>query len=339
MPGDVRLVGYVVPTDDAAPVSEGELRRRLADSLPPYMVPSAIVTLHDLPLTPNGKIDRKSLPEPAAERTRGDSYVAPRTPLERRLVEIWEQDLGVAPIGVTDDFFDLGVTSIVAARLFARLERELGGRLPLGAVFQAPTIEKLAVLVESDESTGRWTSLVPIQPNGSEPPLFCVHGGAGTVLHLQPLAQLLGPEQPFYGLQARGLYGGAPPLLSVEEMAEHYLDELRTVQPEGPYYICRLLLRCDRRFRDRPATATRGRGGRPPRDVQRTEPDVDSPLWRDQSPALEAGVADGAAAAACPLPVAWSASSRTPRRCGGGLATFAGASGTGSSTPRVCASR
>jgi amino acid adenylation domain-containing protein len=236
VPGDVRLVGYVVPTDDAA-VSEGDLRRRLADSLPPYMVPSAIVTLRDLPLTPNGKIDRKRLPEPAAERTRGDSFVAPRTPLERRLVEIWEQDLGVAPIGVTDDFFDLGVTSIVAARLFARLERELGGRLPLGAVFQAPTIEKLAFLVESDDSTGRWTSLVPIQPNGSEPPLFCVHGGAGTVLHLQPLAQLLGPEQPFYGLQARGLYGGAPPLLSVEEMAEHYLDELRTVQPEGPYYI------------------------------------------------------------------------------------------------------
>ncbi len=236
VPGDVRLLGYVVPVGETTDLPD-ELRRYLAESLPSYMVPSAIVTLRELPLTPNGKIDRKALPEPTMERSRGASFVAPRTPLEERLVEIWEDELGVAPVGVTDDFFALGVTSIVAARLFARLERDLGGSLPLGAVFQAPTIERLALLLEDSSAGDRWTSLVPIQPQGSEPPLFCVHGGAGTVLHLQPLARHLGPEQPFYGLQARGLYGGAPPLRTVDEMASHYLEEMQAVQPEGPYYI------------------------------------------------------------------------------------------------------
>jgi thioesterase domain-containing protein/acyl carrier protein len=201
------------------------------------MVPSAIVALDAFPLTPNGKIDRKALPAPVLERAERVQYLAPRSPLECRLVEVWQQELGVSPVGITDDFFDLGVTSIIAARLFARLERELGSALPLGALFQAPTVEQLAALLESDSGAGRWTSLVPIQPNGSEPPIFCVHGGAGTVLHLQPLARLLGDEQPFYGLQMRGLYGGAPPIRTVEEMATHYLDELRSVQPEGPYYI------------------------------------------------------------------------------------------------------
>src|SRR5207248_11020268 len=148
-----------------------------------------------------------------------------------------ESELGIEPLGIGDDFFELGLTSVVAARLFARLERELGKTLPLGALFQAPTIERLAELIEAEPRESRWTSLVPIQPSGSQPPIFCVHGGAGTILHLQPLARRLGTDQPFYGLQARGLYGGEPPHGTVEEMAAHYLDELRGVQPEGPYYL------------------------------------------------------------------------------------------------------
>jgi amino acid adenylation domain-containing protein len=236
--GDVRIVGYVVPADGRPPAS-ADLRRALTEILPAYMVPSSVVVLAELPLTPNGKIDRKALPPPSSERPAESTVVGPRTPLEERLVRIWERELEISPIGVTDDFFDLGATSIVAARLFARLERELGTKLPLGAIFQAPTIESLALQLgrDSGDGAGRWTSLVPIQPNGSRPPIFCVHGGAGTILHLQPLARRLGSDQPFYGLQARGLYGGAPPLRTVEEMSEHYLDELRTVQPHGPYRL------------------------------------------------------------------------------------------------------
>jgi aspartate racemase len=151
-------------------------------------------------------------------------------------VEIWERVLEMSPIGVTDNFFDLGLTSIVAASLFAAIEHELGNSLPLGAVFRAPTIEALALLIEGGDDS-RWTSLIPIQPQGTQPPLFCVHGGAGTILHLERLARRLGDDQPVYGIQSRGLYGGARPLTAVEDMATHYLSELRQVQPEGPYFF------------------------------------------------------------------------------------------------------
>ncbi len=234
-PGDPRVVAYVI--QDGNPAAANELREYVGRSLPPYMVPSAVVTLDEFPLTPNGKIDRKALPAPSRERDERAEYVAPRNELERQLAEIWERVLDIHPIGVTDDFFELGVSSIVAAQLFARIEHEIARDLPLGAVFRAPTIEQLAALLEHGQSDQQWTSLIPMQTEGTEAPIFCVHGGAGTILHLQPLARHMAPDRPFYGLQSRGLYGGAPPLQTVEEMAEHYLGEVRTVQPEGPYLL------------------------------------------------------------------------------------------------------
>jgi amino acid adenylation domain-containing protein len=233
-PGDVRLVGYVIPS---GAVTSRELRRYLGETLPSYMIPASIVALDAFPLTPNGKIDRNALPAPTREREVSPEYVAPRTPLEKRLTAIWEEVLELRPIGVTDDFFDLGASSLVAAQLFARIEHELAANLPLAPVFQAPTIEALARLLDEGDETPQRTSLVPIQPKGTKPPFFCVHGGAGTILHLQPLARRLGVDQPFYGLQARGLYGRVPPLHTIESMSQHYLDELRTVQPHGPYYL------------------------------------------------------------------------------------------------------
>jgi amino acid adenylation domain-containing protein len=233
--GERELVAYYVP--QGTPVSSTTLRRYLRQSVPDYMVPDVVMSVADFPLTPNGKIDRKALPAPTRERAEDEEYVAPRTALERRLVEIWERELNIRPISVTDNFFDLGVQSIVAAQLFARIEHELGSKLPLGAVFHAPTIESLAVLVEGGGDAARWKALVPIQPHGSLPPIFCVHGGAGTILHLEPLARELGDNQPFYGLQQPGLYGGAPSPRSVEAMAALYLDEVRSVRPHGPFYL------------------------------------------------------------------------------------------------------
>jgi amino acid adenylation domain-containing protein len=232
---EAELAAYVTTRGEGVPAHE--LRQHLGQTLPAYMVPSTVTTLDAFPLTPNGKVDRKALPEPVRERSGEHELVAPRTELERRLASTWERELGIHPIGVTDDFFDLGVTSIVAATLFAAIERDLGDSLPLGAIFRAPTIETLARLIEGGEDSSRWTSLVPIQPQGSKPPIFCVHGGAGTILHLQPLARTLGAEQPFYGLQSRGLYGGSTPLRTVEEMASHYLSEMRQVHPGGPWLL------------------------------------------------------------------------------------------------------
>ncbi|MDQ2908263.1 MAG: amino acid adenylation domain-containing protein [Candidatus Eremiobacteraeota bacterium] len=236
--GESSLVAYVAATRTKR-VSPVAVRRELAATLPAYMVPDTVVVLDELPVTANGKIDRGGLPAPPpqseAERERR-SIVEPRTPLESELRAIWEDVLDVRPIGTTDDFFELGVSSIVAARLFDRIERDLGTKLPLSPLFQAPTIGKLAALIDGrvDRSS---TSLVPIQPHGSQTPIFCIHGGAGTILHFQPLSKRLGPNQPFYGLQMKGLYGDAAPERTVESMARHYLREIRTVQRAGPYVL------------------------------------------------------------------------------------------------------
>ena len=233
--GEPELAAYVVAQEGS--VSAIELRTHLAQSLPEYMVPSTVTSLREFPLTPNGKIDRKALPAPIRVRSGEQELVAPRTALEERLTRIWARELEIEETGVTDNFFDLGVTSVVAARLFAAIELEIGNSLPLGAIFRAPTIERLAALIEGGDRAARWTSLVPIQPEGSRQPIFCVHGGGGTVLHIEPLARRLGPDQPLYGLQSRGLYGSISPLATVEEMATHYLSEMRQVQPPGPWHI------------------------------------------------------------------------------------------------------
>jgi acyl carrier protein len=199
------------------------------------------VFLSSLPLTPNGKVDRKALPVPeGVQAESGTEHVPPRNALEERLVGLWEEFLDLRPIGVTDDFFlDLGVPSVVAAQLFARIEKEFGQRLPVSPVFQAPTIERLAALLTSGGSADarRFSSLVAIQPNGSRPPVYCVHGGAGTILDFAAIARHLGEDQPFYGLQARGLYGRDAPLNRVADMAAHYVAEIKEAQPRGPYLL------------------------------------------------------------------------------------------------------
>jgi thioesterase domain-containing protein/acyl carrier protein len=232
---EAELAAYVTAREGGVPAHV--LRRYLGQTLPAYMVPATVTSLEAFPLTPNGKVDRKALPDPVRQRTGEHQLIAPRTKMEQRLASIWQRELGIDEIGVTDDFFDLGVTSIVAASLFAAIEGNLGDSLPLGAIFRAPTIETLARLIESDEGSSRWTSLVPIQPLGSRPPIFCIHGGAGTILHLQRLGRRLGAEQPFYGLQSSGLYGGSAPIRTVEEMASHYLSEMRQVHPDGPWLL------------------------------------------------------------------------------------------------------
>jgi thioesterase domain-containing protein len=107
----------------------------------------------------------------------------------------------------------------------------------LAMLFEAPTIERLTAVLRQDGWSHQWSSLVPIQPRGTRPPFFCVHGVGGNVLNFRELAQLMGPEHPFYGLQAQGLNGERACFSRVEDMAAHYLKELRTLQPEGPYFI------------------------------------------------------------------------------------------------------
>jgi thioesterase domain-containing protein len=132
------------------------------------------------------------------------------------------------------DFFTLGGDSMMAVELFLRIEEELGRRLPRTALFECGTVAEMSVAIDS---AYRAQCIVPIQPNGDRPPFFCVHGIDGDMLYFRDLARHLGNSQPFYGIRARGLDATAPPSVRIEEMADRYLDEIRRLQPRGPYYI------------------------------------------------------------------------------------------------------
>jgi amino acid adenylation domain-containing protein len=236
-PDDARLIAYFVSKQKPSP-SFKELREFLKLKVPDYMMPSVFVMLDALPLLPNGKVDRRALPAPEGTRIKpGDSFVPPKDALELQLTKIWEKVLGCKPIGLTDNFFELGGHSLLAVRLFAKMEELTGKKLPLVTLFQAPTIEQLVGLLREREWCAPWKSLVPIQPGGSKQPFFCIHAHEGNVLFYRDLARYLGPDQPFYALQAQGLDGEEAPCTRVEEMAAHYINEIRTVQPDGPYFL------------------------------------------------------------------------------------------------------
>ncbi len=236
-PGDQRLVAYFVPVDDSISVTS-DLREFLRAKLPEYMVPSAFVPLKAMPLTPNGKVNRRALPAPdQAALAPTTKFAAPNDAIETRLVQIWEAVLGVRPIGVKHNFFELGGHSLVAVRLMNRIEEAFGKNLPIATLLQAPTIEQLAAILRQEGWTPSASSLVPIQTGGSKLPFFCVHGAHGTVVRFHDLARYLGPDQPFYGLQAQGLDPRNPCHTRAEEMASHYVKEMRGLRPEGPYFI------------------------------------------------------------------------------------------------------
>jgi len=232
--GEPRLVAYVVGD---VPTDPRELREFLARALPEYMIPAAFVTLERLPLGASGKVDRAALPAPSSGTVPPETVVEPRDELERRLVRIWRDVLGVSAIGVRDSFFDLGGHSLLAVRLFARLESELAIDLPLAALFEAPTVEGLAVFIRDTARPSVGLSMVAIQRSGHRPPIFGLPGIGGGVLGYHTLARLLGSDQPFYGLQSRGLDGLGRPLTRIEDIAAACVREIREVQREGPYHL------------------------------------------------------------------------------------------------------
>ncbi|MCP4419681.1 MAG: amino acid adenylation domain-containing protein, partial [Chloroflexi bacterium] len=234
--GDAQLVAYLL--GDAAEI--GNLRPFLSKLLPDYLIPAAFVTLESFPLTPNGKIDRKALPAANGhlQSVMDGAFIAPQDALEFQLSRIWQETLNLPAISTDVNYFEIGGHSLQAVTLFAAIEKKMKVRLPVALLFQAPTILQLAEVMREQGNVVKWSSLVPIQPLGSKTPFFCVHGGAGHVFHYHDLAQLLGTERPFYGLQPivnetthQSIY------TRVEEMASRYIEEIKMVQPEGPYLL------------------------------------------------------------------------------------------------------
>lgn len=236
-PQDRQLVAYIVPRERNKSFN-GELKSQLKRLLPEYMIPSAFVVLDELPMTPNGKVDLKALPQPEREdRDMRGPAVAPRDAIELELVHIWEQVFDVRPIGVTDNFFDLGGHSLSAVYLMDQILQRFDRLVPPTALFESPTIEQMAAVLRNHATDEPMPVIVPIQPRGSKPPFFCVHPAPGTVFCYMALARGMGEDRPFYGIQAPSVNGARVVFDSIEETAQHYVDAVKAVQPEGPYFL------------------------------------------------------------------------------------------------------
>ncbi|MFT4191501.1 MAG: thioesterase domain-containing protein, partial [Comamonas sp.] len=226
------------------------LRAHAAARLPDYMVPAAFVFLDDLPVTRNGKLDRAALPAPSFEAR---ASRAPATASERLVAGLFARVLEAeTPPGADDDFFELGGHSLLAARVMAELRRQTGQALGLGALFEHPSVARLAAYLDSLGHAGASDSAHPggagfgpvlaLQqpaeaPARHRPALFLVHPAGGIGWCYGALGRALDPARPAYALQAAALDITADAPATLAEMARQYADRLVTLQPHGPYHL------------------------------------------------------------------------------------------------------
>jgi amino acid adenylation domain-containing protein len=227
------IVAYIVP--HRSTIDLQDVRSFLKTKLTDYAIPSAFEILDTLPLTPNHKLDRNRLPAPSRENL---ALITPRDELEQQLTQIWERALGVQPIGINDNFFDLGGHSLIALQLFAHIEQIWHKRLSWGILFESPTIAELAEIIRRQTAPATSSSLVLLGASTSKkPPLFCIHALGGTLFSYYDLVRRLGSDRPIYGLQSRGIDDSQQPLERVEDMAKYFIKSIKTIEPHGPYFL------------------------------------------------------------------------------------------------------
>ena len=230
--GNQQLVTYLI-LQGQSPTSK-ELRDFLGSTLPQYMIPSHFVAVTEFPLNHNGKIDRKALKSQELALQRAEqNAIAPRNELEQKIARIWHRVLGIDSVGIRENFFHLGGHSLLASQLLTELESAFETTLPLAALFQLSTIEEQAVFFEQEANTNTWSCLAPIQPKGSKPPLFLFQG----IGIYYPLSYYLGEDRPVYGLSIEMIDESEHWFSQIEEMVALYIEEIRKVQPHGPYYF------------------------------------------------------------------------------------------------------
>ena len=261
VPGELFVGRDAAATDPGADASRADVERPVHRLVPdPFSgVSGAMLESTGVRAwwSPDGKLSiigpEAERASPVAQSSPSATVDRPPTALEIQLSGIWQEILGMEPTGVRENFFEMGGHSLMAARLFSLIEARLGQRLPLATLLRAPTIAQLAAVLEQERAKRAsassshvrpakegWSSLVPISESGSRPPLICVHGSGGNVVGYRSLAKHLGPEQPLYGLQAKGLDGVTPPVTDLVEMAANYVAEVRAAWPDGPYALCGL---------------------------------------------------------------------------------------------------
>jgi acyl-coenzyme A synthetase/AMP-(fatty) acid ligase/thioesterase domain-containing protein/acyl carrier protein len=238
--GNQQLAAYLVVNRENIP-SIRDLRTALLQQLPDYAVPTRFEFLNALPTTLNGKLDRKALPVPQSNPINNrEAFEEPIGHCEPRLARLYEEVLAVEPVGATDDFFDLGGHSLLATQLMLRIEDEFAQQLPISAVVKAPTVRELSALLDQNATGTRRNCLVQIQADqeSKKTPLFCLHGNGGNALQFHRFASYLPADQPVYGFDPLGLEGDIRPHATIEQMSAHYLVEIKSVQPTGPYFLC-----------------------------------------------------------------------------------------------------
>jgi len=232
-----QLVSYVVTDRDRPAPSLTQFQDFLRKTLPEPMIPAVVMVLDALPLSITGKVDRSALPAP--ERSCHDvglTVIEPSSDCERRLRSVWEEVLGVKPIGVEDDFIKLGGDSLIATVLLVRIEKEFGKSISPSILLRGGSIRQLARLLVG-EAPPRQESLTVQLREGSGRPLFILPGIGGCPEELIHLASHLNAGRPIYSFRSPGQDGMSELIDGIELLAMHYLEMLRSVQPKGPYQV------------------------------------------------------------------------------------------------------
>lgn len=230
--GQKNLAAYYVLKSS---VNSTDLRAFLLTKLPDYMVPIYFMVMPILPLTPNGKIDRKALPDPQTAVSNNDIQ-GPSDVIETELLEIWQKLLGVNHLNVTDSFFDLGGHSLLIAEMLTEIGVRWERALPINILFEAPTIQKLAVFLRSSDIVHQ--TIIPFRIQGSKPTIFCIPGAGGNLRFAHRFVQEWGDrDHPIYGVQEPIEHHLKSIGMSIPAVAAYYIQQIQIIQPHGPYHL------------------------------------------------------------------------------------------------------
>lgn len=234
---DILITYIVVDSEITNELDQIRLwRNELASQLPTFMIPHVFYILEKMPKTLNDKIDRKALLDYKSDSKSKQKYTAPRTKEEKLVAEIWQEILKIECIDIFSNFFEMGGHSIMAVNVMIKIEKETGKRIPLSALFQHSTVEKLAKLLNTENEISS-DYLVAVKPNGSKIPLFMIHGSGLNILNFADVINHFDEDQPIYGFQGVGSNGYTDWFESIEAMAACYIDSIIKINPKGPYAI------------------------------------------------------------------------------------------------------